>query len=99
MASPGAAQAVGSLSQTISDTLKSSTSSLTAAMSSATGEAVAADTSYGWLGLFGRILLALINFISTVLYWTLRITTINVPSILFTLFSTSWTVTMNATTL
>jgi hypothetical protein len=33
------------------------------------------------------------------LYWVIRIVTISVPTILFTLFSTSWTVTMNATTL
>ncbi|KAG9256441.1 uncharacterized protein F5Z01DRAFT_510521 [Emericellopsis atlantica] len=55
--------------------------------------------SSGWLGLFGRLIIAILNMVSTIIYWTLRIATINVPSILFTLFSTSWTVTMNATTL
>lgn len=99
MASPDAAQVADSLSQSLSEALSATSSSLTAAMSAPTHDATVAQTSSGWLGLIGRLIIALINLITTILYWTLRITTINVPSILFTLFSTSWTVTMNATTL
>lgn len=53
----------------------------------------------GWLGSFGWLIYMILNLVSIILYWVLRIATINVPSILYTLFSTSWTVTMNATTL
>ncbi|ODA76719.1 hypothetical protein RJ55_07990 [Drechmeria coniospora] len=55
--------------------------------------------AYGWFGLIGWLLLSIINLVSTILYWVIRIATFNVPVILYTLFSTSWTVTMNATTL
>lgn len=61
--------------------------------------AVAAQESPGWLGLFGRLVYMLLNAVSTILYWVLRIATINIPTIMYTLLSTSWTVTMNATTL
>ncbi|KOS21552.1 Lysophospholipase NTE1 [Escovopsis weberi] len=59
----------------------------------------AAQVSSSWMGLIGRLLWGIINLTSTLLYWTIRTVTITVPSILYTLFSTSWTVTMNATTL
>lgn len=73
-------------------------SSLPATMSATASEMVAQEPS-GWLGLFGRLILAILNLVSTILYWVIRIATINVPSILYSLLSTSWTVTMNATTL
>jgi lysophospholipid hydrolase len=66
--------------------------------------AVASDVanahgSSSWLGFFARIVLWILQLISTVLYYTLKLATISVPTLLYTLFSTSLTVTMNATTL
>lgn len=60
---------------------------------------MAAQQPSGWLGSFGWLIYMILNMVSFILYWVLRIATINVPSILYRLFSTSWTVTMNATTL
>lgn len=57
------------------------------------------NDSFSWLGLVGRIILFIIHILSTILYWSLKLTTISVPTLLFQLFSTSLTVTMNATTL
>lgn len=103
MASPDAAQMADALSRSLAQTMTSSPSNSVAAVMSTPSDVMAAQASQGWLGfllgLFGRFIINLLNLISTTLYWTIRITTINVPSILFTLFSTSWTVTMNATTL
>lgn len=48
---------------------------------------------------FGGILLAILQIIPSLLYWIITFTTISLPTWLFTLFSTSLTVTMNATTL
>jgi lysophospholipid hydrolase len=78
-----------------------SLSSLETAIAAAT--TAAADTanssSSSWLGLFGRVILFIIQALSTLLYWSLKLTTISVPTLLFQLFSTNLTVTMNATTL
>ncbi|KAK0764514.1 hypothetical protein N5P37_003916 [Trichoderma harzianum] len=90
-----AARLAGSLSQSVSGAMDSPSSSLT--MSYTTVEAAHAST--GWLGLIGWLLLCIINFITTVLYWAIRTVTITFPSVLYSLFSASWTVTMNATTL
>ncbi|KAK8079770.1 Lysophospholipase NTE1 [Apiospora hydei] len=57
------------------------------------------NSSFSWLGLIGRIILFIIHVLSTILYWSLKLTTISFPTLLFQLFSTSLTVTMNATTL
>lgn len=66
--------------------------------------AVASDVanahgSSSWLGLVARLVLWVLHLISTVIYYTLKLATISVPTLLYTLFSTSLTVTMNATTL
>ncbi|KAK4065758.1 uncharacterized protein Triagg1_8527 [Trichoderma aggressivum f. europaeum] len=90
-----AARLAGSLSQSVSGAMDSPSSSLT--MSYAAVEAAHAST--GWLGLIGWLLLSIINFITTVLYWAIRTVTLTFPTFLYTLFSGSWTVTMNATTL
>ncbi|KAI1660070.1 lysophospholipase NTE1 [Daldinia decipiens] len=76
-------------------------SSSTAIASAITRVNDVADTqgSSSWLGLFARLVLFIFHILSTILYWSLKLTTISVPTLLFTLFSTSWTVTMNATTL
>jgi lysophospholipid hydrolase len=55
--------------------------------------------SSSWLGLFARMTLWVLQVISTILYYLIKFSTISVPTTLFTLFSTSLTVTMNATTL
>ena len=52
-----------------------------------------------WFGTFGQMTLFLIKVIPGVLYWLITFTTITLPTFLFTLFSTSLTFTMNATTL
>jgi lysophospholipid hydrolase len=102
MASPDAAQMADALSRSLAQTMTSPSDSVAAVMSTPS-DVMAAQASQGWLGfllgLFGRFIINLLNLTSTTLYWTIRIATIKVPSILFTLFSTSWTVTMNATTL
>ncbi|KAH6631732.1 lysophospholipase NTE1 [Chaetomium tenue] len=58
-----------------------------------------AHGSSSWLGLFARVVLWLLQFVSMVLYYAIKLATISVPTLLYTLFSTSLTVTMNATTL
>ncbi|KAL2200465.1 hypothetical protein P885DRAFT_28480 [Corynascus similis CBS 632.67] len=58
-----------------------------------------AHGSSSWLGLFARIVLWILQFVSTMLYYAIKLATISVPTLLYTLFSTSLTVTMNATTL
>lgn len=45
------------------------------------------------------IILWLLHRISSVLYFAIKLTTITTPTFLFNIFSTSLTVTMNATTL
>lgn len=59
---------------------------------SSVNEPVAARTGAGFF-------IALIQVIPSILFWTVTFTTITLPTWLFTLFSTSLTVTMNATTL
>ncbi|KAF9881724.1 patatin-like serine [Colletotrichum karsti] len=90
-----AAQAV---SETVSTTMNASPEVLPSAFTRAQ-EVVAAQGSSSWLGFFGRMILAILSLVSSILYWAIRIVTISIPTLLFTLFSTSWTVTMNATTL
>jgi lysophospholipid hydrolase len=91
----------------------SALTSVTAAATAATGRhpnplssavAAASDvanahSSSSWLGLFARIVLWILQLVSTVLYYAIKLATISVPTLLYTLFSTSLTVTMNATTL
>lgn len=93
-----AAQAFDSVSECLTEAMESPTGPSSAALSTAASTATAQDAS-GWVGLSAWLLLAVINIVSTLLYRIIRIATINMPRILYTLFSTSWTVTMNATTL
>ncbi|KAK4145914.1 lysophospholipase NTE1 [Dichotomopilus funicola] len=58
-----------------------------------------AHSSSSWLGMFARLVLWILQFVSMVLYYSIKLATISVPTLLYTLFSTSLTVTMNATTL
>lgn len=86
------------VSDAVSATMSTSPEVLPSAFTRAQ-EVVAAQGSSSWLGLLGRLILAILSLISSILYWAIRIVTITIPTLLFTLFSTSWTVTMNATTL
>lgn len=86
------------VSDAVSATMSTSPEVLPSALTRAQ-EVVAAQGSSSWLGLLGRLILAILSLISSILYWAIRIVTITIPTLLFTLFSTSWTVTMNATTL
>ncbi|KAK0637237.1 hypothetical protein B0T17DRAFT_504602 [Bombardia bombarda] len=63
------------------------------------GDVAEAHGSYTWLGLFARLILWILQMVSVILYYTIKVATLSVPTILFNLFSTSLTVTMNATTL
>ncbi|KAH8681241.1 lysophospholipase NTE1 [Xylariales sp. PMI_506] len=62
-------------------------------------EVIASNGTSSWLGLLGRLILFIIQLLSSILYWSLKLTTISVPTLLFQLFSANLTVTMNATTL
>lgn len=85
--------------QAVADTYSLAAATVDEASSTTVLSAADLRESVGWLDFLVWILVGLINLTSTVLYWIVRIATINVPRILYTLFSTSWTVTMNATTL
>ncbi|KAK3391068.1 hypothetical protein B0H63DRAFT_429903 [Podospora didyma] len=72
------------------------------ALSSAVSRASDVAEAHGsssWLGLFARLVLWILHIISAILYFVIKLATFSFPSFLFTLFSTSLTVTMNATTL
>lgn len=73
--------------------------SSSSAMSSSVEAVVAAQETTGWFGFLGWLIISVFNIVSTLLYWSIRIVTITIPSVLYALFSASWTVTMNATTL
>jgi lysophospholipid hydrolase len=78
----------------------SSLSAVVAMATTATAEFVAPAQQPGtWTGFIGRLVLMLLHFVSSLLYWAIRLATITIPTLLFSLFSASWTVTMNATTL
>ena len=52
-----------------------------------------------WLGLLGHALLAMVRGLPGILIWIITFSTITLPTVLFALFSTSLTFTMNFTTL
>lgn len=81
----------------LSDRMNSTATSLLAVATS-TGQPDS-QNSRSWLGIFGRMTLFLIRVIPGILYWLITFSTITMPTFLFTLFSTSLTFTMNATTL
>lgn len=89
----------------LSSALPATTSTIgadaTAALGSLTraSELIEAHACSSWLGFFARLIFWILQTVSTILYYALKMTTISVPTLLFTLFSTSLTVTMNATTL
>ncbi|KAI1431507.1 patatin-like phospholipase [Xylaria sp. CBS 124048] len=85
------------LSEVVSGVMASSTT--TAAAVLARTQYVAQTEGSSWLGLLAKLILFVLHILSAILYWSLKLTTISVPTLLFTFFSTSLTVTMNATTL
>lgn len=62
-------------------------------------DVVVAHGSSSWIGLIARLILWILQLLSTIIYFALKLTTISIPTLLFNLFSTSLTFTMNATTL
>ncbi|RYP27271.1 hypothetical protein DL768_011257 [Monosporascus sp. mg162] len=85
----------------LSEGISTTSSSAAALATAAIQQAIVADgqSSSSWLWIIGRFTWFLLHLVSIILYWSLKLTTISVPTLLFTLFSTSLTVTMNATTL
>lgn len=91
-----------SLSSALSKTALAMPGAATGALNSAVTRAndvVQTHGSSSWLGLFARLTLWILHLVSSLLYIVIKLATISIPTILFTLFSTSLTVTMNATTL
>jgi lysophospholipid hydrolase len=83
------ASAIANSSAVVVDAVESSVSQLRAAETSLPST----------FGLFGRVVLAILRVIPSILYWIITVTTITLPTWLFTLFSMSLTFTMNFTTL
>ncbi|KKY33130.1 putative lysophospholipase nte1 [Diaporthe ampelina] len=62
-------------------------------------DVVVTHGSFSWIGLIARLILWILQLLSTIIYFALKLTTISIPTLLFNLFSTSLTFTMNATTI
>ena len=80
----------------------STSSAIASAQASALAPSVTAQNtlqSSSWLGLLGYALLAMAKGVPGMLIWIITFTTITLPTVLFALFSTSLTFTMNFTTL
>jgi lysophospholipid hydrolase len=76
--------------------------SATAAVMSATAglnAAMEGQAPSSWLGSLVRLIFWLLQMMTSLLYVVIKLVTITLPTVLFTLFSTSLTFTMNATTL
>jgi lysophospholipid hydrolase len=95
---------IGSLSGTVSSVIQSLTGTMASAMPStaalANGTAIEkVDAQGSWAWTFARMIIFLVKVFPGILFWIITFTTITLPTFLFTLLSTSLTVTMNATTL
>ena len=77
----------------------STAASSTPSHTSEVAEALEGPSSSSWLGLLGRLILVMARVLPSILYWIITFSTITLPTVLFTLFSTSLTFTMNMTTL
>ncbi|THV50122.1 hypothetical protein BGAL_0164g00130 [Botrytis galanthina] len=95
MASETVSSLVGSSVSSMDSTIASAMASVTGIPTTQTDAAVAGST----FGVFGKMIMFFIRVIPGILYWVITFTTITMPTFLFTLFSTSLTFTMNATTL
>jgi lysophospholipid hydrolase len=95
---------IESLSGTVSSAMESLASSMASSMPSTaalvngtTMEHMEVQSYWAWS--FARMIMFLIKVFPGILFWIITFTTITLPTFLFTLLSTSLTVTMNATTL
>ncbi|KAI4283372.1 MAG: hypothetical protein L6R38_002222 [Xanthoria sp. 2 TBL-2021] len=87
-------------STSLSSLVSTATSSLyRASISALTAPPNNASASTTWMGQASQAVVATARLIPAVLLWIITFTTITLPTVLFTLFSTSLTFTMNATTL
>jgi lysophospholipid hydrolase len=77
----------------------STTSLFMSAKSTASPAKMDVQTSRPWIEVLGHAILFLVKVVPGILYWLITFATITLPSFLFSLFSTSLTFTMNATTL
>jgi hypothetical protein len=96
--------AVDTVSVTQASPLSNNLSSLVQYATSIAEQTMAAqvansDPKTNMWGAVGRFMLFLLSIIPGILFWLITFTTITLPTWLFTLFSTSLTFTMNATTL
>ncbi|KAI8965786.1 lysophospholipase NTE1 [Daldinia sp. FL1419] len=98
MDSSNATNVEAALSQ-VASTIENSSATAIASAITKVNDVAEARGSSSWLGLAVRFVLYILHILSTILYWSLKLTTISVPTLLFAMFSTSWTVTMNATTI
>ncbi|KAK6614899.1 lysophospholipase NTE1 [Botrytis cinerea] len=95
MSSATVSSLVGSSVGSMDSMIASAMASVTGIPTNHTDAAVAGST----FGVFGKMIMFFIRVIPGILYWAITFTTITMPTFLFTLFSTSLTFTMNATTL
>ena len=98
MEPPNGTALLTAVSKTMAAVVEGPAGALSSAVIRASDVAQAHGSS-SWLGLLARVVLWILQVVSALLYFTLKLATFSVPSLLFTLFSTSLTVTMNATTL
>ncbi|KAI9050490.1 hypothetical protein LZ554_005653 [Drepanopeziza brunnea f. sp. 'monogermtubi'] len=75
------------------------TTATPSALALANGTSMEQATQSSWFGLLSRMILFTVKVIPGILYWLITFATITMPTFLFTIFSTSLTFTMNATTL
>ena len=80
------------------DTIFSAATTATAAETESPLPIIDSDST-SWLALLGQILVTMARGMSGLLIWIITFTTITLPTLLFALFSTSLTFTMNFTTL
>lgn len=97
-ATPAAVASTDTVTSAVAAASGASTAALSSAMTRAS-DVVVAHGSSSWIGLIARMILWILQLLSTIIYFALKLTTISMPTLLFNLFSASLTVTMNATTL
>ncbi|OBT64184.1 hypothetical protein VE03_06854 [Pseudogymnoascus sp. 23342-1-I1] len=83
---------------TTSSGIPSSITRLAATAGSKLSTDMSSPPPSSWLGLLVRLIVSIVKVIPIILYWIITFTTLTLPSWLFTLFSTSLTFTLNATT-
>jgi lysophospholipid hydrolase len=98
--STGAVAAASSLLENSSRaTYNMSTTNLLTAATGTLQAQIDVNSSRSLIGMLGHAAFSIAKLVPRILYWVVTFTTITLPSYLFSLFSTSLTFTMNATTL